>query len=131
MLAVRPFFSLHDDTELHVQILIDLSQYEPESVEHPLALVDLDSDGDADAVVGNNNGHILYFLNIGDSPTDSVFEQQIGGNGINPFHGIDVGMRAVPSFMDDDGDTDMDMYVGSSASQTSVIFGINVSQTFP
>ena len=80
-----------------------------------VALVDLDSDGDADAVVGNNNGHILYFLNIGDSPTDSVFEQQIGGNGINPFHGIDVGMGAVPSFMDDDGDTDMDMYVGSNA----------------
>ena len=29
-----------------------------------VALVDLDSNGDADAVVGNNNGHILYFLNI-------------------------------------------------------------------
>ena len=33
MLAVRPSFSLHDETSL--QILIDLSQYEP-AVEHPL-----------------------------------------------------------------------------------------------
>ena len=66
--------------------------------------VDDDNDGDMDAYVGNYKGEIWYYHNDGGS-----FEKTYA----NPFNGVDVGLEAKPSFVDDDNDGDMDAYVGN------------------
>ncbi len=67
------------------------------------AFADIDEDGDMDLVVGNYNGLLSFFINdVGIfSPADD-----------NPFEGIDLGFNTVPTFVDIDGDGDMDLVVG-------------------
>ena len=72
---------------------------------------DLDGDGDLDAVVGERNGTLKYFLNTG-SATAPVFSEQTGA--ANPFNGIDVGFDPVPTLADLDGDGDLDAVVGGN-----------------
>ena len=72
--------------------------------------VDVDSDGDLDAFVGNGgDGAILHFKNTG-SITNPTFVEQTGTD--NPFNGVDVGDNATPTFIDVDNDGDMDAFVG-------------------
>ena len=66
--------------------------------------VDVDSDGDMDAFVGNEDGNILHFKNTG-SVTNPTFVEQTGTD--NPFNGVDVGSYAAPTFFDTDGDLDV------------------------
>ena len=72
--------------------------------------VDDDNDGDMDLYAGNYAGEIWYYKNIG-SKTNPSFTRQTGA--ANPLNGVDVGSYASPSFVDDDIDGDMDMYVGN------------------
>ena len=73
-------------------------------------LIDLDSDGDPDLVVGNNTGLLYYFENTG-AAADPGFTERTGTD--NPLDGISVGSYSTPTFTDLDGDGDSDLAVGN------------------
>ncbi len=75
------------------------------------AFVDLDGDGDLDAVVGAASGTVHTFTNTGTSTAPAFLEAQ---GTANPFDGIDVGINASPALADLDGDGDLDAVVGES-----------------
>jgi hypothetical protein len=81
---------------------IDVGNYSAPS------FVDLDGDGDLDLVVGEFDGSLLSFANDGAGGFTAL-------TGVaNPFNGIDVGQKSAPSFVDLDGDGDLDLMVGQS-----------------
>ncbi|HEY1606085.1 MAG TPA: FG-GAP-like repeat-containing protein, partial [Allosphingosinicella sp.] len=71
------------------------------------AFVDLDGDGDMDLVVGSADGSLHAFQN-----DHGVFTELTGA--ANPFNGILVDYAAAPTFVDLDGDGDMDLVVGDN-----------------
>ena len=75
-----------------------------------LTALDIDGDGDLDAIVGVFGGTLRYFENIGTAKV-AAFTERTGA--ANPFNGVDVGFFARPSFADLDGDSDLDALVGS------------------
>ena len=74
-------------------------------------LVDLDGDGDIDALTGNN-GSFPTLTNTGDV-NNPAFEL----TGINPFAGIEVLYDSAPALVDIDNDADLDLFSGSSSGQ--------------
>ncbi|MDB5694908.1 MAG: tandem-95 repeat protein [Sphingomonas bacterium] len=73
--------------------------------------VDLDGDGDLDAVIGNNEGLFRSFRNENGS---LAFTELTGA--ANPLNGVSTGVYGTPSFTDVDGDGDMDMVSGQNNS---------------
>lgn len=76
--------------------------------------VDIDGDRDLDAFVGNYDGDTLFFKNIGTANTPLFVSPSI-----NPFGLSDVGSNARPTFVDIDGDGDLDAFVGNVYGETS------------
>lgn len=76
-------------------------------------LADLDSDGDLDALVGNLDGNLSYFLNYG-AATDPHFSPAIS----NAFGLLNAGYFAAPIFVDLDDDGDFDTMVGTGVGDT-------------
>ncbi|KAH8072440.1 DNA-directed 5'-3' RNA polymerase [Aureococcus anophagefferens] len=70
------------------------------------ALADVDGDGDLDLVVGEWDGVLNYYENVGSAASPS-FAAVTGST--SPFDGIDVDSSSRPAFVDLDGDGDLDL----------------------
>jgi len=71
-----------------------------------LSFVDIDSDDDLDLFIGDYQGNIAFYENIG---TAEIFDfEEITQN----FSDIDVSDIASPCFIDIDGDNDYDLFIG-------------------
>ncbi len=69
------------------------------------SFANIDGDSDLDLVIGEYGGQLYYYRN--DAGT---FTELSGAS--NPFDGIDVGYGSHPTFVNFDGDSDMDVVVG-------------------
>ena len=92
----HPTFSLADSAFLGTEIGLSLS---PE-------FIDIDNDNDFDLFVGEYNGKINYFENIGTSNQANFIDNGFIDN-------IDLGFYSVPEFCDIDADGDQDLFIGN------------------
>ncbi len=85
------------------------------------AFADIDNDGDFDLFVGEAEGNINFYRNVGDATTpDFALEN---GN----FAGIDIGRESTPAVVDIDNDNDLDLFVGGDGG--GIAFFRNTSST--
>jgi subtilisin family serine protease len=74
---------------------------------------DLDEDGDQDMVVGENTGTLMAFRrDVGGTFTAM---NGLNGNPANPLAGVTVGVDSAPVFADINGDSQLDLIVGSGS----------------
>ena len=66
---------------------------------------DLDFDGDFDMLVGNFNGTVLFYENLGDSANYNFIYQ-------DNLQGIDLSGYSIPRLIDIDNDLDLDLFIG-------------------
>lgn len=97
-----------------------------------LDLVDLDSDGDFDIMVGEYFGDFIYIENVGSNTTPTFATTQT-----NPFGLYGSGAWSGPAFTDLDNDGDMDLMsagIGASQYQAEFLFyentGTNTTPVF-
>ncbi len=73
-------------------------------------LIDIDSDGDLDLVIGQENGTVRLYRNTGDRSSPIWSDDGMGPNSM--FAGIDDGSYAIVDFCDIDDDDELDMVCG-------------------
>jgi FG-GAP-like repeat len=71
--------------------------------------IDMDKDGDQDIVIGNEDGYLIYYENLGNSTQPQWTEVY------NYFDSLDVGYNCVPAFADLDFDGDYDLLAGGGS----------------
>lgn len=101
-------FIRNDGTALEYQFVFVTDSFDSIAVglSSTPAFADIDNDGDLDLFVGEAEGNINFYRNVGDATTpDFVLEN---GN----FAGIDVGRESTPALVDIDNDNDLDLFVG-------------------
>ncbi len=87
--------------------LTDVGRYSTPTFE------DVDGDGDLDAFVGEGNASTLFYQNTG-----SASSAQFAAPLINPFGLTELSYLSSPSFVDIDGDGDLDALVGEAFGNT-------------
>ena len=90
-----------------------------------ISFSDIDSDGDFDAFIGNYDGTINYYKNIGDNTNPSFIEQV---DTLNIFNSIDVGFKAALDFVDIDNDGDFDAFIGNSTGEINFLKNTGTNQ---
>lgn len=76
-------------------------------------VVNFDGDTDLDVVIGEGGGKFWFYKNDGGSYTAIR-----GTDGSSPFNWLDVGTSSTPTFVDVDGDNDLDLVSGEGFSGT-------------
>ena len=88
-------------------------QLEREPNNSALSVIDINNDGDLDAIVGQRWGDLSYYENVGTAALPNFIERT---ESASPFHRIEVDSNnAVPSLADIDNDGDLDAIIGSEA----------------
>lgn len=93
--------------ELTEENLSNITQFQWNRT-HP-ALADLNGDGLADLIIGDDQGKLHYFENSGSGGNHQFNLTEA------EFSGIDVGLNAHPSFFDFNQDNYMDLMIGNAA----------------
>lgn len=114
----RPEFYLSDSIYFGIKGELSISP----------ALADLEGDGDLDLLIGNFDGTLSVYLNIGnpDSPDFKLsgkLENSSGGT-------IDVGVYARPFFLDYDHDNDPDLAIGAFNGRFAFYKNVGNVQTY-
>ncbi len=78
-------------------------------------VVDFDGDNDFDLLVGSAGGDVELFINEGGRSTPRFSPARELGS--DPFASIFVGLNSSPAMFDFDGDSDLDLFVGSNGSK--------------
>lgn len=104
------------------------------------AFGDLDADGDFDLVLGNNDGSLFYYENVGSSAATFVARLARANPMFKFYQEIDAlfeqenwaaDLEIVPAYGDLDGDGDIDLVVGAENTAALLYFENNGTTTFP
>lgn len=77
-------------------------------------MIDIDGDGDKDAFIGNWDGYLNFYRNISEKKNDMEFKMENTGASIkNSFQEVSTYNGAVPFWVDIDGDSDYDLFLGN------------------
>ncbi|MBN1897687.1 MAG: VCBS repeat-containing protein [Spirochaetes bacterium] len=77
-------------------------------------IVDIDSDGDYDFFIGNNDGNIAFYRNDGNIKLPLLKQIKDGQKQTSSYFNINVGFAAAPFFIDIDNDRDYDLFIGNA-----------------
>lgn len=91
-----------DDNPLENVVTVSSSMSSP---------VDIDNDGDFDLFIGDDQGRVKFYKNIGTDEEPNLLEEQIGEE--NPLNNIHIEGKVFPEFVDIDGDLDLDVFLGA------------------
>jgi len=84
---------------------------------------DIDADGDYDMLVGEYNGTIRIYLNVGDEFDPNFSEYSL-------INDIDLSGYSIPKLVDIDNDLDLDLFIGQSTGNISFYENIGSNENY-